>query len=191
MRFRETKKKTFSTLMMNYKSFETERLSLVPTSLEDAPLFLALLNMPKWLEFIGDRNVHTIPEAQAYIATRVLPQLERLGYGNYTVIRKADNEKLGCCGLYDREGLDGVDIGFSFLGKFEGNGYAYEAATCLKDAAFNTFKIPKLGAITMESNIASRRLLEKLGLSFTKNIQLENEELMYYELIRASEADKV
>jgi ribosomal-protein-alanine N-acetyltransferase len=168
--------------MMTLKTFETERLLLIPTTVDDAPLFLELLNMPKWLEFIGDRNVHNLIEAQTYIKTKVLPQYERLSYGNYTVIRKADNEKLGCCGLYDREGLDGVDIGFSFLGKFEGNGYAYEAATCLKNAAFNTFKIPNLGAITMESNIASRKLLEKVGLSFTKNIQLESEELMYYEL---------
>lgn len=169
---------------MIYKSFETQRLLLIPTSLDDAALTLELLNMPKWIEFIGDRNVHTIDDAQEYIKTKMLPQLERLGYGNYTLIRKEDNEKLGCCGLYDREGLEGVDIGFSLLGKFEGKGYASEAATRLRDAAFNEFEMTSIGAITLEENSASRRLLEKLGLQFLKNITLAGEELMYYQLLK-------
>ena len=35
---------------------------------------------------------------------------------------------MGSCGLYDREGLDGVDIGFAFLPQFEGQGFGFEAA---------------------------------------------------------------
>lgn len=170
---------------MPYQIFETERLLIRPTSTGDAALTLALLNMPKWLKFIGDRNVHSIREAQNYIETKMLPQLERLGFGNYTVIRKEDNEKLGCCGLYDREGLDGVDIGFSFLERFEGKGYAYEAASRLKNAAFEDFEMETLGAITVRENSASRKLLEKLGLRFIKDIDLNGEVLMYYELSKS------
>lgn len=169
---------------MKYKTFDTDRLHLRPTQLEDASFILRLLNTPKWLKYIGDRNVKTLADAQKYIKERMFPQLERLGFGNYTVIRKLDGAKLGCCGIYDREGLEGVDIGFSFLPEYEGQGYAFEASDCIKVAAFSEFNLKKMGAITLEENTASRKLLEKLGLEFVKMIQLgeDPEELCYYEL---------
>ena len=95
--------------------FETERLFIRPTSLEDAPFIFELLNPPKWKKFIGDRNIHSIKDAEAYIENKMLPQLEKLGYTNNTVIRKFDRQKIGSCGLYNREGIEGVDIGFSLL----------------------------------------------------------------------------
>ena len=173
---------------MDKSILQTDRLLLTPTSIEDAPLFLALLNTPKWIEFIGDRNVRTIEDAQKYISDRVLPQYERLGYGNYTVSLRTDGTKIGCCGLYDREGLQGVDIGFSYLPSYERKGYGYEAACCVRDAAFNDFGLQTIGAITIEKNVASRGLLEKLGLVFKKKIKLENaaEELLYYEIRKTS-----
>lgn len=169
---------------MDHKTFDTERLHLRPANLEDAAFILDLLNTPKWLQYIGDRNVRTLAAAEKYIEERMFPQLKRLGFGNYTVIRKVDGVKLGCCGIYDREGLDGVDIGFSFLPEFEGKGYAYESAACVKEAAFSVFNLKKIGAITLEENMASRKLLEKLGLQFLRMIQVgeDPEELCYYEL---------
>lgn len=100
--------------MKTYDTFETERLLLKATSKEDASFILELLNTPKWIKNIGDRNVKSLEAAQNYILERMTPQFERLGYSNYTVIRKADGAKMGTCGLYDREGLEGIDIGFAF-----------------------------------------------------------------------------
>ena len=167
-----------------FQTFETVRLLLRPTSYEDAPFILELLNTPEWLQFIGDRNVKTIKAAEEYISTRMMPQLQRLGYGNYTVIRKSDGAKLGSCGLYDREGLEGIDIGFAFLKEYGGQGYAFEAASKVKEAAFHVFGIKQINAITTKDNFASQKLLEKLGLKYTKLVKLPNddEELMFYEL---------
>ncbi len=168
----------------SFLSFETERLWLQPTSKADALFVFELLNTPKWIQHIGDRKVYSVTDAEAYIATRMIPQLEKLGYGNYTVIRKTDRAKMGTCGLYDREELEGIDIGFAFLPAYEKMGYAFEAASKIRDVAFREFKIPQINAITIKENISSQKLLEKLGLRFVKNIRLpnDNEELMYYEL---------
>ena len=65
--------------MSNYRSFETERLLLKPSTEEDAAFVLELLNTPKWLQFIGDRKVHTLEAAKEYIRNRVLTQYDRLG----------------------------------------------------------------------------------------------------------------
>lgn len=168
---------------MDYKTYTTDRLELRPTLLEDAAFIMELVNSPKWIQNIGDRNVKSIEEAENYIRTKMHPQLERLGFGNFTIIRKIDGSKIGTCGLYDRDGLEGLDIGFAMLPDYEGKGYGYEAARKVFNLAFNEFKLPSLSGITTRENIASQRLLEKLGLTYSCNITIPNddEELMLYE----------
>lgn len=170
--------------MKKYELLETERLVLKLATVEDAPFVLELLNTPKWKQFIGDRNVNTLDEATDYIKQRMLPQHDRLGYGNYIVIRKEDNIKMGSCGLYDRDGVDGLDIGFAFLPDFEKKGYAYEASKRILDAAFNEFSIHKISAITLKDNFSSQNLLKKLGLEFERLTKIPNdeEELMLFVL---------
>ena len=166
-----------------YKSFTTERLIIRPTIEYDAAFVFELLNTPKWIKFIGDRNVKSSEQAQHYIRSRMLTQLDRLGYGNYTIIRKTDGEKVGICGLYDREGLDGIDLGFALLPNFEKQGFAYEASARLKKAALEDFGISKLVAITDQENLASQSLLHKLGFEKAGLVQLSpnKTELILYQ----------
>lgn len=145
--------------MSAYKSFETERLLLKPMSKEDASFLLELLNLPKRIKYIGDRNVYTIKEAETYIKHKMTPQLKKLGSSSYTVIRKTDNAKVGSCGLYDREALEGIDLGFAFLPLYEKMGYAFESANKLKDLAFNQFNLKHISAITTSENKDSQKLL--------------------------------
>jgi [ribosomal protein S5]-alanine N-acetyltransferase len=170
--------------MQKYIFLNTERLLLRPALKQDAAFILKLFNTPKWIAHIGDRNVHSIEDAEKYIENRMTPQLERLGYGNFLVMRKEDGAKIGTCGLYDREGLEGIDIGFAFLPEFEKKGYAFEAASRMKQAAIHDFGIKEIKAITVEYNVESRNLIEKLGLSFVKKFYMEgdSEELMLYNL---------
>ncbi len=151
---------------------------------QHAVFLLELLNSPKWLKYIGERNVKTVDDAKAYIREKMLPQLATHGYGNYAVIRKSDNVTIGSCGLYDRDGLDGIDIGFAFLPQYEGKGYAFEAAEKMLEAGFSTFKIKKISAITTKDNISSQKLITKLGLNYIKDIQLPDDDasLLLYQL---------
>ncbi len=167
---------------MKYRTFETERLYIRPTLEEDSEFIFELFNTPKWIKYIGDRNITTVEKAREYIKNKMFPQLEKLGYSNYTLIAKQDNQKVGTCGLYDREGLEGIDIGFAFLPEFEKMGFAFEAAGRLKKAAFVEFGLDAICAITKKDNISSQRLIEKLGLELNGTIKLldDNEELLLY-----------
>ena len=80
------------------------------------------------------------------------------------------------------EGLEGVDIGFAFLPQHEGKGYAYESAVRLKQAALEDFGIKQILGITSKANLASQKLLLKLGLQFERTITLpkEEEEILLY-----------
>jgi len=133
--------------------------------------------------YIGNRNVNSIEDAENYILTRFVPQIEKMGFGNYLLITKEGNEKVGAVGIFEREGLDIVDIGYSLLEEFEGKGYAYEAAQKVKSIGMDEFGLSKISAIISKDNISSQKLIEKLGLKFKKHVVLpgETEELNYYE----------
>ncbi|MDF2551812.1 MAG: N-acetyltransferase [Chryseobacterium sp.] len=165
------------------KSYETERLIIRPMSLNDADLILELYNMPKFIKFIGNRNINSLSDAENYIKAKFLPQFEKSGFGNYLIVLKEGNQKIGGVGIFEREGLDIVDIGFSVLEKFEGKGLMFEAAQKVKSIGMDDFGLNKISAITTKDNLSSQKLIEKLGLKFQKYVTLpnENEELMYYE----------
>ena len=171
---------------MNYQTFETERLIIRPTLEKDVEFIFKLLNTQKWIKYIGDRNIKTIEDARNHIKIKMLPQLKKLGYSSFTLITKENNQKIGVCGLYDREGLEGVDLGFALLPNFEKKGFSFEAANRIKKAAFNEFGIDTLQAITTEDNIASQKLLKKLGFNPAGTTILPNQniELLVFKINR-------
>lgn len=162
---------------------ETERLWLRPTGMGDAACYLQLVNSPKWLRYIGDRQIRTEEEARQHIRERMEPQFHSYGYGNYTLLLKPGGDAVGVCGLYKREGLEAVDIGFALLPEWEGRGLAREAARAVMDAGFRKFRLPLICAITTPDNAGSRRILESLGMSFVRIIRIpgDDADLMYYE----------
>ena len=152
--------------------FRTERLTLCPTGVADAAFIRELVNTPQWLRYIGDRQVYSDADATHYIREVMLPQFDRLGFGNYTVSLTANNTKIGTCGLYDRQGLPFPDLGFAFLPEYQGRGYAYEAARHLLDLIFTRLDYPEVLAITVPENRASQRLLERLDFTACGTVQL-------------------
>ncbi|MEZ4910106.1 MAG: GNAT family N-acetyltransferase [Saprospiraceae bacterium] len=167
---------------MSYRTFETERLYLRPVNETDAAFILTLFNSPSWRANIGERNVHTVEEAENYIRVKMISQIERLGFGNYTLSLKANGNKIGVCGLFDRPNLEGIDLGYALLDDYTAQGYATEAAKCIMKAGLEDFHLDMLLAITKPSNKASQRVLEKIGFSFKKNILLDGDtdELMLF-----------
>lgn len=162
--------------------FETERLVLRKFDpVQDAAYWMELVNSPKWLKYIGDRNVHTLEEAAAYISNRILKQHEDYGYGAYVMVIKSTGESIGNCGLFKRPVLDHPDIGYALLPQHEGKGYAFEAASMIMQQA-RDLKLQKVYAITVAYNERSKHLMEKLGLKFEKNFRMEGdpEELCLY-----------
>jgi len=151
---------------------ETERLRLRPIDLEDAEFVLELVNDPSWLQFIGDKGVRTLEDARTYIASGPMAMYERLGFGLYVTERRTDGVPMGMCGLIKRDGLDDVDIGFAFLPRYWGRGYAHEAAAAVMDYGRNVVGLTRIVAITSPDNESSARLLEKLGLRFDRMIRL-------------------
>ncbi len=161
---------------------ETERLFLRKFTIEDTVFLLELLNSPKWLQFIGDRGITEVSEAEDYIKNKFVDNYEKFGFGFYLVMLKDTNIAIGMCGLVKRNGLENVDIGFAFLPNHEKKGYAFEAAFATLNYAKTVLKLQRIVAITTQENVNSIQLLQKLGLRFEKIIDLaaDDRDLMLF-----------
>jgi RimJ/RimL family protein N-acetyltransferase len=164
------------------KIAETERLLISKLSLEDAPFFLELVNSPNWLKYIGDRHLKTVKDAEDYLANGTLKSYLDNGFGFYKLELKENNKPIGTCGLIKRDQLEEVDLGFAFLGEFEGLGFGYEASLAILKLAKDEFHLKKLVAITLPINSRSIKLLEKLGFAYEKRVIPfeDNEELLLF-----------
>lgn len=161
---------------------DTERLYIRKPVLEDAAFILRLLNEPTWLQYIGDRNVRTLEEAEVYLQNGSIRSFEKLGFGFGTVILKPTGETIGICGLVQRDFLDHPDLGFAFLPEFTGKGYAYEAALGVIHFAVQKLRLSQLLAFTTEGNTSSMKLLHKLGFRLVRKFEHDLEELLLYSI---------
>lgn len=154
----------------------TQRLILNNIAENDDDFMLALVNTEGWLKFIGDRNVHSKQDAIAYIKRiKNTPNLF------YWVVRLKDTHTpLGIISFLKRSYLAHFDIGFAFLSEFNGCGYAYEAAEKVLSIASKKAEYSTILATTIPQNIASIKLLTKLGLHFERELEVANEKLHVY-----------
>lgn len=151
---------------------ETDRLRIRRLRLEDAVFTLKLLNEPSWIEFIGDKQVHSLEDAEAYLNSGPLSMYETEGMGMYLVETRASHKPIGMCGLLRRDTLQDVDMGLAFLPSHWGSGYAREAAQAVMNYGHESLNLHRVIAITLPHNHACIRLLEALGYAFEKEIQL-------------------
>jgi RimJ/RimL family protein N-acetyltransferase len=164
------------------KVLQTERLVLRWLDTGDAAFILELVNEPSWLKYIGDKGVRTLHDAEDYIRSGPVDMYHRFGFGLYMVESRDGAEPLGMCGLIKRESLEDVDLGFAFLPRFQGKGYAYEAAAATMRYGRNALRLPRIVAIVSRDNLRSRKLLDKLGFRFERTVALKpnDEELEFY-----------
>lgn len=152
------------------KVLETDRLVLRRLSIEDAGFILELLNEPAWIQFIGDRGVRTLEDARAYILKGPVEMYARHGFGLYLTELKQDGTPLGLCGLIKRDFLEDADLGFAFLSRFWGKGYAHEAASGVMAHAKSALGLQRIVAITSPDNDSSIALLKKAGFAFERMV---------------------
>lgn len=142
---------------------ETERLTLRRVEEGDAAFLVELMNEPGWLRFIGDRGVRTVEDARAYMERAIHAQHERHGISLLAVVPREAGVPVGLCGLVRRDALPGPDLGFAFLERWSGRGFAREAAAAVLRHAREELGLARVLAVTSPDNERSLRLLASLG----------------------------
>ena len=142
---------------------ETARLSLHQLRPSDAPFIFELLNSRGFLANIGDRGIRNQADAEAYIS-RIRASYATNAFGLWRCQVRSDGASIGICGLVKREGLEHPDIGYAFLEKYWGFGYATEASLACMTYARTELNLSKILAVTTHANVASLSVLKKLEM---------------------------
>ena len=152
-------------------TLETTRLLLrMPTAADIDPLD-EMDSDPEVMRYIGDGSVHprTKAETAALIETATRRWDER-GYGWLSVTSRESGEFLGWVILavpeFLPQVLPAVEIGWRFLRRHWGRGYATEAARPLLDYGFTVCGLDRVVSVRHLGNAASLRVMDKLGLRF-------------------------
>lgn len=139
----------------------TARLRCSPLLAADWLFFLALQQNAEVMRYVAqDRSVADIRDA---FDARLQPWKPGSAHWLCLVVRDAqDDTPLGVTGYVHRED-DCAEVGFLFAPPAQGKGYGYESLKALCDFTFAGGGIRRLTATVTSGNIASRRVLEKVG----------------------------
>ncbi|VEH19173.1 anhydro-N-acetylmuramic acid kinase [Chryseobacterium nakagawai] len=171
---------------MMKKVLETDRLLLRELTIEDAYHFYELNANPNVIQYTGDSPFEN--EEEALIFLQNYEDYSENGYGRWAVIDKSTTEFLGWCGLKYDIFKDETDIGFRFFERNWSKGLATEsAAACLK-YGFDQLHLEKIVGRAMAENIASIKVLQKLGLTFDKEFDFEGHKGVIYSIEKSKKS---
>jgi len=143
----------------------TERLALREFGEEDWPVVLAYQSDPRYLRFYAWER-RTAEEVRAFVQMFIDQQRERPRRKYQLAITLRPGEQLiGNCGIRLKSaGARDADIGYELAPEQWGRGYATEAARALLRFGFEELKLHRIWAWCLAENVASTRVLEKIGM---------------------------
>ena len=153
--------------------FESPRLLLRQFTEEDAPLIFQLNSDPEVIKYVHELLLTSEDQARKIIVDVIMPQYKN-NLGRWAIHLKENNQFLGWCGLKYRPELDETDLGYRLKKSTWGKGYATEAAKHTLDHGLNKLNLPVITAHAHVENIGSIKVLEKIGMHFTREEILDN-----------------
>lgn len=155
---------------------ETARLRIRELTADDAEFILGLVNQPSFLENIGDKGVRTLEDAKEFIVEGPWAMHRDRGFGQFMVELKDGGASIGVCGILYRDRLEVSDVGGAFLPEYQRCGYGYEAVRAVMEYGRGRLGLERIVGLTSDKNIASIRLLKKLGMSFEKMVTMSDDD---------------
>ena len=176
------------TLARGTERLETERLVLRRVARGDLAFFVRIHGMPEVARGLWpEARPRTAEQTETWLRD-TLASYEALSLGYLAVVRKADGALIGRCGLMDmaveaaapegrmRKGWFGreeapagvaliseCELGYTFDPAVWGQGYASEAAACVRDYARDGLGLAYVVSAILPGNAASRRVAQRAG----------------------------
>lgn len=167
------------------KYIETRRLILRELFPSDDQKMFELDSNPEVHKYLGNNPVTDIEQSREAIVN-IRQQYIDNGIGRWAVILKETNEFIGWSGLKLEKNVNGhdqyYDLGYRFIQKHWGKGYAVETANAFLKYGFDKLKLDTICAYADAGNNASRNVLEKAGLHYVNTFEYGGEEEVWYEI---------
>ncbi|MFQ6610608.1 MAG: GNAT family N-acetyltransferase [Fidelibacterota bacterium] len=168
--------------------FHTTRLFARPLSELDISRMHQLHRNPEVMKYI--HKTEETPEETRAIFDRVMNYHQNhREFGMWSVFLK-DGTYIGWVILKHLDNTSLIEIGYRFMPEFWGNGYATEITSDIRDYGFLELNLPDIVGITLPENIASQRVLEKIGLTYRKQAHFYGVDVSFYQMENPSQTSQ-
>jgi RimJ/RimL family protein N-acetyltransferase len=160
---------------------ETERLALRRFTAEDAENLFELDSDPEVMRYLSGGEPTPRDMIEQKILPRFLASYERFpGYGTWAAALKSTGEFLGWFGFRPagEDSPDNISLGYRLQRSAWGKGYATEGSRALIRKGFAELGAARVYATTYEDNLASRRVMEKVGMKLVRAYRLTPSDLL-------------
>jgi RimJ/RimL family protein N-acetyltransferase len=155
---------------------ETERLLLRRFTESDLDNLVNLDGDPEVMYFINGGRAVSRDVIQGETLPRFLRAYERFeGFGVWAAIERSTGEFVGWFEFYPWKDVspEEVELGYRLRRSAWGKGYATEGSRALIRKGFTELGVQRVVAETMAVNAASRRVMEKAGLTYVRTFHQE------------------
>jgi len=161
--------------LVPFVPLNTPRLALVALSLEHAPAVFTYTSDPDISRLVAWPRHENLEASRRFVARSMVGYAEG-GYYEWGLIRRADQAFLGTCGFGALDVARGVgDIGYVIAKPYWGQGYATEAVAAVLQFGFLQLGLRVIEAQAFPENIASLRVMAKLGLRYYETRTMSQE----------------
>ena len=164
---------------------ETDRFILRKIEKTDVDGLFKMESTPEVHHFLGKMPLQKKEQA-AKVIENIRNQYQVNGIGRWAVIDKKTGDFVGWSGLkYEQEVRKDrpyYDLGYRFRKEYWGQGIATETAIASLKYGFEVLKLEKICADAHINNIASNRVLQKVGMKFIETFDAYGDPHHWYEL---------
>jgi RimJ/RimL family protein N-acetyltransferase len=162
----------------------TERLLLRQRHLDDVAAIVRMNTDPEVMRFVGDGRMPDPVELEKRTRERVGTDFG-LGLGYWSVSpRERPADYLGYVVLSPVPESADIEISYGIRRDAWGHGFATEASRAGLDFAFRVRALPEVVALVYPANLASQRVIAKLGLQPAGSRHAYGKDLLIYRLAR-------
>lgn len=154
-----------------------------PLQSSDLDALAAIWADPEVTRFLPSRGV-SIPRASAEKSLVAFVEHWQQGYGIWAIFEIASSQMIGYCGLRYLDELDEVEVLYGLAKAYWGRGIATQAVKASLSYGFDVANLDRIIAMALPENLASRRVIEKAGLQYEKQIHIFNLDGFYYSINR-------
>ena len=160
------KKDLIYRLFSHIPTLETPRLILRGMRVSDAPDMYEYARRPSVTEYLT-WDAHTSVEETRQYLTYVGQRYRTGDFYDWSVVDKESGRMIGTCGFTSFNcPADSAEIGYVLNPAFQGRGLATEAVRRVLAFGFDELSLHRIEAHFIEGNDASRRLMERVGMTF-------------------------
>jgi len=171
------------------KEIRTDRLYLRRFCKEDLDAYAKIMGDYEVGKWFPKGDGYTLEEAKKSLDS-ILEHWDKHNFGIWAITDKEKSVLLGRCGLNLIAETTEVEIDFVLAREFWGKGYATEAAKAALVYGFEILKLDRIIALAKPENIASRHVIEKIGMQYKKNTKYWGIVCAYYEISKAEYTSK-